>query len=493
MTDPLVLPTRAQHSPVRTRRRRRLAALAVAGLAGAALSPAVAALPAAAASPCALPAFSATATADLIRLDLLDLHALGRPDTLANVRIASTSAGVTGGASAKSAAQARYLDAKLLGLPVPAGALTATAHQEAPPAHGAAVTTRAAATDLGALALGTGTLTAGTPWPGPEACAPPTGTEAHASASLLQATVLPNNGGGLVQVPHNLASDTSTELVQHHPQATASASLADFTLFAGTPGKLRVQVISQPKLRVQATGSAAHAVVEYTAPVLTVTMPNGTSRTLDSPAHGLEMAVPPSGGSAAGGSASAEGSAEGGGTGTASSLPVLGLLGGLVGTTPHEEASTAAALVVRLSLGELHKKVTGDKVRADAASLRVQVVARTTTKAKSSGGYGGGYGGGVGGVSGETTVVDFGVGVLGAEASTPGGTGGVTGGGGGTGGGTTGGGTGAGGSGGVAAAPPPGGRLPTTGGNVAWILSGGTVLLVAGRFLMLVTRRRFFA
>src|SRR5947207_4842237 len=239
-----------------TRSRRHFAALAAAGAIGAALAPGLAVAQAAAApSPCAAPRFGAAAAADLVRVDTLDLHALGvNTGPVASVRVGSTAAGTTGGPSGRSAADARYLQAKILGGTVPAGPLDAKAHQEAPPAAEAGVTAGTPGVNTGVLAAGTGTLTAHTTW----ACTPPAGTAAESSAALLDAGVLPRDGHSLLRVPRNLASGASVGFVNQQgalrPQATATASLADVTIFEGTAGAVRVRGVSQPKLSVVAGG-----------------------------------------------------------------------------------------------------------------------------------------------------------------------------------------------------------------------------------------------
>src|SRR5207248_6810217 len=69
---------------------------------------------------------------------------------------------------------------------------------------------------------------------------------------------LPHGGHALLAVPHNLASGTSTGLVSRQgtlrAQATATVSLADFTVLGGTPGETRVRVLSAPTLTVIAGG-----------------------------------------------------------------------------------------------------------------------------------------------------------------------------------------------------------------------------------------------
>ena len=92
----------------------------------------------------------------------------------------------------------------------------------------------------------------------------------------------------------------------------------------------------------------------------------------------------------------------------------------------------AGPVTLRLSAGTLNRHVTGTSVTADAATLRVQLL-----------------------VSGNP-VLDVGVGVLQANASR--------------------------------GAEPA--TLPLTGVNVGWLVGTGLLLTIAGRFLLLVSRRR---
>ena len=188
MTDPLPVPTRGSAAPdPRTRTRRRLATAAAAGAIAAALAPGLAVLPAAAApaaAGCPAARFGAAASADLIRLDLLDLRSLGAAlPPVAGVRVASTAAATSGGPGGGSSADARYLQARLLGGTVPAGPLDAVVHQQAHPAVQPASAITATGVDLGVLAAGTGTLAAHA------TCSVSAGVSAQSSAALLNASV----------------------------------------------------------------------------------------------------------------------------------------------------------------------------------------------------------------------------------------------------------------------------------------------------------------
>src|SRR5689334_2783537 len=94
--------------------------------------------------------FTASAQADLLKVGLLDLRPLGlKLPEVANLTVASSSAGMTTTAADKSTARAEYLDAAVLGLQLPRGPLEATVTQAAPPSHTEPVRNNALSVDLG--------------------------------------------------------------------------------------------------------------------------------------------------------------------------------------------------------------------------------------------------------------------------------------------------------------------------------------------------------
>jgi hypothetical protein len=189
---------------------------------------------------------------------------------------------------------------------------------------------------------------------------------------------------------------------------------------------------------------------------------------------------------------------------------------GIPDTTEHGRRSTPGGpggpgprgqvLVLRLSLGELTQQITSTGVHAKAASLRVKLLLRTAW-AGHPGGAASGSDDGYGGAQGDdhdasfddngTAVLDLGLCVLEAAAAAPkadlppyGGDSGYGNGYGGT--------DDDHGNGGVSGATPPpaaGGpaTLPVTGSKVGLVLGSGVVLLLAGRLLMVLARRRFTA
>ncbi|MGH3655963.1 MAG: hypothetical protein ACRDUA_04845 [Micromonosporaceae bacterium] len=328
----------------------------------------------------------------------------------------------------------------------------------------------------------------------------------HGQAELL--------GTGLVALPSNAFSRTATGLVRREGTMTTAASawtgMTELVLFQGTERETTVRVVNPPELTGLATGSKRSSAVEYTSPILEVVTADGTSRRLDAPGEVVTITVPP------GTHADTEKTTPDSEASKAPEHPGLpdgalpdpdaapdgtdrglvgGLLGGLTGAGGSQtgdpdapsgenedtadpgsgekpksggteqpdgeapgrhpesgESRTLPAMAVRLGLGHLDSTITDRSVRAEAASVRLQLMA----------------------VRGEdtTAMADVGLGMLKVHATAP-----------------------------KAPAPsnppvttPPssggGGSLPITGFNLLAVLAGGALLLAAGRFLMVVGRRR---
>ncbi|MEV1287776.1 LPXTG cell wall anchor domain-containing protein [Micromonospora sp. NPDC049679] len=486
-----------------------MAGLTTAGVVGALVTPALAVGPAAAASPCTQPAsYGALASADLVKLGLLDLHPLGLGlGPVANVRIASASSGLSGEGTVHSEAGARQIDANLLGVELPLGPLSQTVYQQAPPAHAHPATANALERDLGVLSLGVGDLKAHATWIDGMECGQESGDATMSSSTIADLSVLPGPGGqALVRLPSNLTSSTATGLTSRNDVvssvATASIGLAEIRLFAGSPSQVTVKVIKPPKLTVSTAGSRASATVEYTSPVLEISGPNIPTQRLDAPGKTIDLALP----------TSLAGAAEARSLARTEKLPLLGgnpLDQVIKGLSPNEVAGArskatsnaplplpnlpklpllpelapagqaiggAAAApaegelsIVRLSLGELEKQITDQAVRAQAASLRLQVITA---------------GENAGSDTDSASVVDLGVGLLDAAAVAPLDEGG-----------------------GVSDEEPgdeepgdeeagdeeaggAGGGLPVTGANITVFAGIGLLLAVGGGALVFFTRRR---
>lgn len=516
----------------RVRSDRRIAGLAAASLLGAVLAPTLATGPAAA-GPCRTKVTTAAAAADLFKATLLDLGPLGvDAPTVADLTISSARSAVDSRKKTKSEASADYLDLKLLGEDVPAGPLAAHVHQTAPPDNPKPELVEPTQLDLQLLRAGTGHLAAHARWKPEFGCRWAQGVMTESFGADLDAAVLPELssteagsaqgsiatrqlGDGFVTLPSNAFSQTATELVKHDgTMATGAAAwigLAEVTLFGGTDHETTVKVVNPPELRALATGSKKTSSVSYQAPLLEVIGPDGTSHRIDSPDEVFELTLPPSGPPTVADKPAAENDkSEGpaapelpGGveppTGDTPDVPEapepgedpLGdLLDGITGKADGDKAGKAAptdpdtgadtpaepdtdtkpgtaaapergygdddkksqpSLTVRLSIGHLESSVTKREVSGEAASLRLQLLATGTESTKPA------------------TIADVGLGLLSVRASAP--------------------------PAGMHSTPPPppgggGGGLPTTGFNLMAVLATGAFLLVAGRFLMILGRRR---
>jgi hypothetical protein len=145
--------------------------------------------------------------------------------------------------------------------------------------------------------------------------------------------------------------------------------------------------------------------------------------------------------------------------------------GGGTGKPLAEKEESGPSLTLRLAIGHLESKITRTSVWGEAASLRLQLLATTppdattesedTTRAGDAATLAGG----------PATLADVGLGVLEVKATAP-----------------------------AQAIQPPsttpapasggGGGLPITGFNLLAVLATGGLLLVIGRFLMVIGRRR---
>ncbi|MDI1461947.1 hypothetical protein QEZ54_13310 [Catellatospora sp. KI3] len=475
--------------------------------------------------------YAAGAGADLLKVAALDLRPLGLPlPAVANLTIGSASANMSATSAVRSSGAARYADARLLGLRLPAGPLAARVYQQAPPAHQDPVRNTATSVDFGLVRAGTGSLVASAAWDEGMGCGTAHGPAGDASSALLDAAVLPGSRGALVRAESNAASKAMTGTLIHRGRAASAAGaeidLVGLDLIGGT---VQVDVLKPPRLKVLATGDAATSAVDYQAPLLKITAPGLGTRTLDSLHRTFEVAVPlpatggllgslnlPAlrqraqleglplleGGNPLGGLLNAlpVGSlttvanrltGTGGGGTLLPELPELGglpELGDLLGGTRLGGLDGPCQLaVVKISIGKVEQRVSDRGVTAQATSLRVEVLALGNDRGQ------------------RAAVLDLGVGMLHAAAAAPK----RTGGGGSspqpsTTAGVPGGGTspsanpGGGGGSGPDRSPvadtndcdTPGCRLPRTGTNIALIAGAGVLLFVAGRFLLLLSRRR---
>ncbi|WP_327006590.1 hypothetical protein OHA72_04515 [Dactylosporangium sp. NBC_01737] len=369
------------------------------------------------------------------------------------------------------------------------------------------------------------------------AAAPPPTAPGPRPATLAGITVLPGrNGRALLRINAvESATVTGVGSAGGRPAATAAATgaIADFKLLDNGPSAIGVRVISPPSLSVLAGTTKT---VDYTAPVLEITIPGKAPIRVSSAGSHVDVVVPVDAASTEAatdlartenlpllgglplidlltGITSAVSGVVGGATAIVpgadlnsllGALPGLPAVGGLLGSggtpsssSPSQESASAPARVVvlRVELGAVEKQFSSTGVYAKAASVRVKLISRNTWKST------GGYGHGGSGPADNTSLIDLGICTLETAAAAPkapaapgsttapdddsdggygpdddsdgGGYGHHGGGTGGTGGGTGG-----------------GGGLPVTGNNVALMLGGGVLLVVAGRLLQILARRR---
>lgn len=306
--------------------------------------------PAVAASTCDTPVrYTASASADLLKLGLLDLRPLGlNLPQVANLTLAGTSAGMASDAPERSSARAEYVDASVLGVKLPRGPLEATVAQVAPPTHTEPTRNNALSMDLGVARAGTGDLLAHARWADGMSCGTQVGRAGSASAALLEAVVLPGSGGPMVRLARSLSSQAATALLARDGRAAsgaaAEAGLASLELLGNSSSAVTVKVIHPPQLSAVATGKAQTSTVDYRSPILEVSGPGITTRRLDAPGQTMDISLPPT---------------------------VLGsVLSGLVSSL----GSLGSATIIRLSLGELRKQISDRSVEASASSIRLQLL-----------------------------------------------------------------------------------------------------------------------
>jgi len=484
-----------QTLPPRARITRRLAAIAAVTAVGA-LGPVAIGAPAVAAptgGPC--PAgFGATAASELLTLRALDAQPLGALlPPVASIHLGPTESGMAGD-PARAAAQAQLVKATVLGLSLPDVLLGEKVYQQAPPPNAHGVARHIAGADLGVLDAGVGSLAAHATWQDASRCDPGSGPASESSSSTARLDVLPTAGDQALLRVGALQTATATGVasIDGKPAAvsTATGSVASIELFGGTAGAVSVKVVSQPTLEVAA---GATKTIRYQAPVLRVVALGKPAVDLSSAGSHVDLVITNPAVNATANTLTS-------GTGGVAHLtdPVHALIGSLpvpavsslldeIGSLPAGLGGAAyhpggnQSVVLRLSLGTLTKETTSTGVHATTASIRVQLLLRTA--AATTDGYGGG-------ADQDVTLLDAGLCVLDAAAAAPAAPAGGYGGTGSSGGygGVSGSGSGGGGHG--TGSGQGGGSLPVTGSRVSIVVTAGIVLVLAGRLLLVASRRR---
>ncbi|WP_330186283.1 hypothetical protein KZZ52_03375 [Dactylosporangium sp. AC04546] len=451
--------------------------------------------------------FGATAAANTLALGGVDLRGIGlNVPPVPELRVATTHSGFAGG-PARAAADARYIQGSGI---LPPGMVGPVAYQQAPPPHERPSAVSAAAVHLGALSAGAGELAAHATFDDADKCDPAAGPRATASARLGGLAVLPGRGDRALLRLGVLRSATETGVDKRGASAAATGSIADFQLLAGSQSAIGVRVVSPPALSVVA---GAKKTVDYAPAVLELKVPGRAPLRIASAGSHVDVVVPV--GAAARAEAEDLGRAEGlpvllglplldlltgitgiavggltgGGTVPDTGLPLpglpevgklLGVLGGGSTVQPPAEGSSkhpAKVVVLRVDLGTVEQQSSPTGVYAKAAAVRVKLIVRTKWKGHASDD---GYGGSSGDHPkyDQKTIFDLGLCSLEAAAAAPKGSGG---------------GDGYGGVGGGGGGQGGGNELPVTGSKAALIVGAGLLLLVAGRFFLVMSRRRTVA
>ncbi|MBO3737017.1 hypothetical protein [Actinoplanes flavus] len=290
--------------------------------------------------------FTARAEAGLAKITVLDPGPLVRGlPALADVRLAVADGTVnSAGRPFKAVAGARHADAKLLGIP---GGGTGAQHMAPSRSNGPVTAELAQFQAAGLATVKAGKATAQATWEPGYRCGR-TGPLTRSAVMLGGLSLLDGTGPvpaihadrrrtGLLRVGPSGSTQTATDLVpvargRIGVRSAAGAALSDLSLFAGTPQEISIKVINQPRLEVIAAVDRVHSKVTYRPAVLSVTAAGEAAHVLKDAGKGIS----------------------------------LDLLGGI-------EERSPAALQVRVSLGDLKQQVNGRQVRAEAATVRVEV------------------------------------------------------------------------------------------------------------------------
>ncbi|WP_243791181.1 hypothetical protein [Saccharopolyspora gloriosae] len=163
-----------------------------------------------------------------------------------------------------------------------------------------------------------------------------------------------SGAGSLLHVPDAVRAQSRIELVDvpgsagKAVRATSAMQLASVRLLSGTPQELRVDVVSEPKLTVTATGDPETSTVDYEAPVLRVSQGGRELVVIDAanPTADLPIGLP----------------------GAPGELPIVG---------PALNDRVLDIGVLRLSIGELTQEAQGAELRAGARLFDLKLLPGT--------------------------------------------------------------------------------------------------------------------
>lgn len=239
---------------------------------GATYVPAEAAAPAAAAAPPTQVA--AGASAEILHLSALNVPGAG---TLADAGVGVSTGAVDGTGSPRSTADSANLTAALADQALPD--LLAVASQQAPRDHLSPATARSIDGQVpGIVSLGVSTSSAQARWTADDSCPAPGAPLTRSSVSTADvATEEVPSAGALLTLPGTASTSQQTTLAGGDVRrvvSTARGSAADVGLLGGV---IQVAVADAPTLRAVATGKPGGASVEWSAPLVRVTV-NGQER-----------------------------------------------------------------------------------------------------------------------------------------------------------------------------------------------------------------------
>ncbi|MEU8240620.1 hypothetical protein AB0C07_20445 [Actinoplanes missouriensis] len=241
---------------------------------------------------------AAQSSAQVLRINRLELGAVaapatrapeGGPPAVSGVALGDVRSVLIASGEVKSAAAARTLDGR-----VPGGSENDLVLQQAPPDNRTASRQRVATKRFGPLRTGPGTLTAHARWNNGLACASVTGEASESAAALNRVTLTGGGNQSLVRVPEAFSATSSTGLRKRGGEAE---SVSTTTLNAGkislVDGEVRIRVLRAATLRVSMS-SGGRAEAAYEPAAVEITTRDGEQTLLDTPGdhHDITLSEP---------------------------------------------------------------------------------------------------------------------------------------------------------------------------------------------------------
>ncbi|MBB2945096.1 hypothetical protein FB565_004829 [Actinoplanes lutulentus] len=286
--------------------------------------------------------------------------------------------------SVKSAAASRALDGRVAG-GAARGKLAGGASrndlvaQQAPPGNRKASTRLLGAKRFGPLRAGSGNLSAQARWNDGLACGSTTGEASTSSAELNQVTLTGGGNQSLVRVPDRFTASSTTGVRQRGGKAE---SVSTTTLAAGrlilADGEVRIRVLRAATLRVSMS-SGGRGEVDYQPPVVEVTQRDGKPTLLNTPGDYKEITL--------GEEAVPLESLPAGLTAAdplpLPSIPGLPALGDVESTPAGGAAGGDSGARLRISLGAARQATKGRAIAARATAVKISLVRGNDDRDKS--------------------------------------------------------------------------------------------------------------